>query len=39
VFDFEIHHSELVTVEEFFSGSYLGQHIHPSASLLECKLT
>lgn len=27
--DFEIHHPELVTVQEFCPGSYLGQHIHP----------
>lgn len=38
-FDFEIHHPELVTVEEFRSGSYLGQYIHPPASSPECKLT
>lgn len=38
-FDFEFHHPELVTAEEFRSGSYLGQRIRPSASLPECKLT
>lgn len=37
--NFEIHHPELVTVQEFRPGSYLGQHIHPPASLPECKLT
>lgn len=35
----EFHHPQLVTMEEFLTGSYLGQCIHPSASLPECKLT